>query len=111
MFKVTGLPTPVTVCPTSEVNAGQAGRIMSPSFPKHYGDNLNCKLTLKIPPFNNTEITYDIFSIESKFSLFIANTHVDAASTESQYVDPYAAKRFLKCACGEESVGEGGNWT
>ena len=104
MSKVTGLPTPVTVCPTSEVNAVQAGRIMSPSFPKHYGDNLNCKLTLKIPPFNNTEITYDIFSIESKFSLFIANAYVDAASTD-------AAKRFLKCACEVESVGEGGNWT
>ena len=38
---------------------------MSPSFPENYGDNLDCKLTLKIPPYNNTEITYDIFSIES----------------------------------------------
>ena len=60
-----GLPTPVTVCPTREVTAEEVGRIMSPSFPESYGDNLDCKLTLKIPPYNNTEITYDIFSIGS----------------------------------------------
>ena len=60
-----GLPTPVTVCSTSEINAGQVGRIMSPSFPENYGDNLNCNLTLKIPKHNKTEITYHMFSIES----------------------------------------------
>ena len=65
MFKVIGLPTPVTVCSTREVNAGQVGRVMSPSFPKNYGENLDCKLTLKISQYNNTEITYDTFSIES----------------------------------------------
>ena len=65
VFKVNGLPTPVTVCSTNEVNAGQIGRIISPSFPENYGDNLDCNLTLKNPRYNRTEITYDIFSIES----------------------------------------------
>ena len=65
MFKVIGLPTPVTVCSTREVTAEQVGRIMSPSFPEYYGDNLDCTLTLKIPKYNKTEITYDMFSIES----------------------------------------------
>ena len=55
----------MTVCSTGELTAGQGGRIMSPSFPENYADNLDCKLTLKIPPYNKTEITYDIFSIES----------------------------------------------
>ena len=64
VFKVNGLPTPVTVCSTNEVNAGQIGRIISPSFPKNYGDNLDCKLTLKVSIYNRTEITYDMFSIE-----------------------------------------------
>ena len=59
-----GLPTPVTVCPTREVTAEEVGRIMSPSFPENYGDNVHCKLTLKVPRYNNTEITYDMFSIE-----------------------------------------------
>ena len=64
MFKVIGLPTPATICSTNEVNAGQVGRVMSPSFPENYGDNLDCKLTLKVPRYNKTEITYDMFSIE-----------------------------------------------
>ena len=57
---------PVTVCSTREVSATQVGRIMSPSFPENYGDNLDCNLTLKIPSYKKAEITYDIFSIESK---------------------------------------------
>ena len=64
MFKAIGLPTPVIVCPTREITAEQVGRIMSPSFPENYGDNLDCKLTLKVPRNNNTEITYDMFSME-----------------------------------------------
>ena len=85
---------------------------MSPSFPKNYGDNLDCKLTLKISQYNNTEITYDTFSIQStQFILLITNIYVDAANIESQYVEPGAVKRFLKFARGEESTGEGGNWT
>ena len=55
----------MTVCSTREITARQVGRIMSPSFPGNYDDNLDCKLALKIPPYNKTEITYDIFSIES----------------------------------------------
>ena len=65
MFKAIGLPTPVTVCPTREVTASKVGRIMSRSFPENYADNLNCKLTLKIPPNKKIEITHDMFSIES----------------------------------------------
>ena len=37
VFKVNGLPTPMTVCPTNEVT---------------------------VPIYNKTEITYDMFSIE-----------------------------------------------
>ena len=55
----------MTVCSTREITAGLVGGIMSPSFPENYAENLDCKLTLKIPPYNKTEITYDMFSIES----------------------------------------------
>ena len=73
MFKAPGLPTPVTVCPTREVTAGQVGRIMSPSFPENYADNLNCKLTLKIPANKKTEISFDLFSVECTFSFITTN--------------------------------------
>ena len=85
---------------------------MSPSFPKNYGDNLDCKLTLKISQYNNTEITYDTFSIEStQFILLTTSIYVDVANIELQNVEPDAVKRFLKFARGEESKGEGENWT
>lgn len=61
----TGLPTPVNVCPTRQVTASlTGGRIMSPAFPNNYDNDVNCKLTLKIPPYKKTEITFDAFGVE-----------------------------------------------
>lgn len=76
------LPTPVSICPTKEANAAQIGRIMSPAFPENYHGNLDCKLTLKIPPNKKTEISYHIFSLE--FSTSCANDKLKISSSGGQ---------------------------
>lgn len=86
-FKELGLPTPVSVCPTREIQASLRGRIMSPAFPEMYNNSLNCKLTMKIPPNKKTEITYDVFRVECTYSgiLLLTYRYTDDHRYTNQY--------------------------
>ena len=62
----TNLPTAVSVCPTRTITPNATGRVHTPGFNDLYGANLDCKLTLDVPPDKEVQVIFSDIDIEGK---------------------------------------------